>query len=128
MWVSKVTQPNIAQAVHLMAQFASNPTTRHHEMVNNIFQYLKHTMDHLITLEPANNPTAPLCLETYSDADWAGDKVGAKSTTGFLIQLNGIVIDWKSQLQSTDALSTTNAEVIALSDSARRAIGLKNVL
>lgn len=130
MWVSQVTRPDIAHNVHLMARFASNPTIRHHEMVDDIFRYLKHTSDYSIVFEPdqPDNLNAPLTLEAYSDADWAGDTVAAKSTTGILVKLNGMVIDWKSQLQTTVALSSTDSEVIALSETSRRVIGLKNAI
>jgi len=128
MWVSQVTRPDVAHAVHLMARFASNPTTRHHELVDDIFRYLKHTSDLSIVLESSDNPDSILRLEAYSDADWAGDREGGRSTTGYLVRLNGIVVDWKSQLQSTVALSTTDSEVIALSETARNVIGLRHLL
>jgi hypothetical protein len=47
---------------------------------------------------------------TYVDADLAGDADTMRSTTGFAIMLSGGIVSWLSKLQTTVALSTTEAE------------------
>ena len=62
-------------------------------------------------------------LEVFVDADFAGgfnatnaeDPASACSRTGFVIKHAGCPIIWKSKLQTEIALSTTEAECIALS-------------
>ena len=64
-------------------------------------------------------------MEIFVDADFAGgfDKANAEdpelvySRTGFIIKYAGCPIIWKSKLQTEIALSTTEAEYIALSTS-----------
>ena len=46
----------------------------------------------------------------FSDADWAGDLDDRKSTSGYLFQISGGAITWKSKKQSSVALSTAEAE------------------
>jgi hypothetical protein len=53
---------------------------------------------------------------TYVDADLAGDTDTMRSTTGFAIMLSGGIISWLSKLQSTVALSTTEAETNAATE------------
>jgi hypothetical protein len=67
-------------------------------------------------------------LEAYSDADWAGDVVDRKSTSGWIIKLCGGVISWKSSKQTSTALSTVEAEYIAASDCAREIIWTRKLL
>ena len=55
----------------------------------------------------------------YSDADWGSDCNDCRSTTGYLFQIGGTVVTWKSQKQSCVALSTAEAEYMALSNTAQ---------
>ena len=50
----------------------------------------------------------------YSDADWANDMDDRHSTTGNVFTMSGGAISWLSQKQETVALSTVEAEYIAL--------------
>ncbi|KAL0329107.1 UNVERIFIED_CONTAM: Retrovirus-related Pol polyprotein from transposon TNT 1-94 [Sesamum radiatum] len=45
---------------------------------------------------------------------------------GFLFKLNGSVVAWKSSKQDTTADSTTEAEYIAASEAAKKAVCMKN--
>ena len=58
------------------------------------------------------NPT----LEGYSDSDWAGCLETRRSTSGCLVRFNGDVISWMSRRQKTVALSSAEAEYMALSE------------
>ena len=87
--------------------------------------YLRETRDEGILLDPKKELAA---LEIYVDADWSGnyfrktaedDASTAKSRTGFVVMYAGVPITWHSKLQSQIALSTTEAEYIALSSSLR---------
>jgi hypothetical protein len=70
------------------------------------------------------------------DADFAGlwnyesdqDPVCVKSRTGYVMTLGGCPIQWNSKLQTEIALSTTEAEYIALSQAMRELIPLRRLL
>jgi len=65
----------------------------------------------------------------FVDANWAPTtETQRKSTTGFIFRLNGGAVAWSSKLQTVVALSSTEAEYIALSEASRLAVFLKNVL
>ena len=61
----------------------------------------------------------------YTDADWAGDIESRRSTSGYVFMMNGGCISWKSQKQRTVALSSTEAEYMALSEATKEAVWLK---
>jgi hypothetical protein len=67
-------------------------------------------------------------LLSYSDSDWAGDLDERKSRSGYLVLLNCSAIIWSSKLQISVALSSTEAEYIALSLAARDVIWMRNLL
>ena len=63
----------------------------------------------------------------YSDSDWAGSKVDRRSTTGYYFSMNteGPPISWKSKKQHTIALSSCEAEYMALAASSQEGMYLK---
>ncbi|KAK2578099.1 hypothetical protein KPH14_000762 [Odynerus spinipes] len=63
----------------------------------------------------------------YGDADWANDPKERKSVTGFVFLASGGAISWASQRQRTVALSTVEAEYIALSSTCQEALWLQQL-
>ena len=63
-------------------------------------------------------------LVGYSNADWGGDCDNYKSTSGYCFQVGGTVVSWRSKKQSCVALSTAEAEYMALTSTAPEAIWL----
>ena len=65
---------------------------------------------------------------TFADADFARDVDQRKSTTGFIVYLNGGPVAWRSQLQKSVALSTMDAETFAVSEGTRTTVYVVNLL
>jgi len=66
-----------------------------------------------------------LKLEGFVDADLAGDVDSRKSTTGYVYTLGGTAVSWSSTLQKIIALLTTEAEYVAVSESAKEIVWLR---
>jgi len=64
-------------------------------------------------------------LHVFCDADFAGGKDSARSTTGYISFLNSGAVQWKSQLQKLCALSTMESECISLCEAIKEALSLK---
>ena len=64
----------------------------------------------------------------YCDADWAGDTDDRKSMSGYMFQISGAAISWRSKKQSCVALSIAEAEYIALASAAQEAIWMRQLL
>ena len=79
--------------------------------LTSLLRYVKGTIDIVPTIAP--DPSSPELFSTYSDADHGGDKLGGKSTTGYVIKIRTGAVSWSSKLQSIIALSTTEAEYVA---------------
>lgn len=60
-----------------------------------ILRYLKGSRERGITYGSQDQ----LLIERCSDFDWAGDKKGRKSTSGFIFVLNGGPVSWCSKRQ-----------------------------
>lgn len=104
----------------------------HEKAVKRIVRYLKRTKDQGLILHVDKTKG----LQCYVDADFAGtfnkqdpsNPKDCRSRTGFVIKFANCPIVWSSKLQSTIALSTTEAEYMALSSATRELIYLMNIL
>jgi hypothetical protein len=105
------TRPDIAFAVIKMSQFSANPGQKHLDKAMYIMRYLVGTQDYSIVYDGVKAEG----LIAYTDLDWAADQIKRRSTTGYFATLAGGIICWQSCLQKTVALSSTEAEYMALS-------------
>ncbi|XP_033253947.1 secreted RxLR effector protein 161-like [Drosophila miranda] len=67
-------------------------------------------------------------VKGFADADWANDKLDRKSYSGYVFFLAGSAFSWTSAKQSVVAMSSTEAEYVALSTAAREAVYLQGLL
>ena len=118
LYASIATRPDIAQAVGAVSKFNSCPTEAHLTAVKRIFRYLKGTINLGIKYERSDDKH----LVGFSDVDWAGDVDDRHFTTGNLFLMAGAAIDWFSKRQPVVALSTTEAEYVALSAATQEAV------
>ena len=107
----------------IVSRFLSNPGKKHWEAVKWILRYLKGTSKTCLCYGGAD----PV-WEGYTDSDMAGDLDGRKSTTGFLYTFAGGAVSWQSRLQRCVALSTTEAEYIAIAEGGKEMLWLKRFL
>ena len=122
LYLSTRTRPDITFAVNNIARFSSNPTAQHWTAVKRIFRYLKGTI-HLGLLNERNGLKK---LIGYSDADWGGDCNDHISTSGYLFLVGGIAVSCRSNKQTCVALSTAEAEYMALASAAQEAVWMRH--
>ena len=126
------TRPDIAFSTHQCARFCNNPKLLHETAMKRIGRYLLGTLDKGIIL----NPDGTKNIECFIDADFAGNwnkdeaesSTNMLSRTGYVIRFMGCPIIWVSKLQTEIALSTTEAEYIALSQAMRDVIPLMTII
>ena len=111
MYAMVCTRPDIAHVVGTVSRFLSNPSRKHWNAVKWILRYLYGTIDMKLYFG-GDKPT----LMGYSDSDMVGDIDSRKSTSDYLIKFVGGVVTWQSRLQRCVALSTTEAEFIAITE------------
>ena len=61
-------------------------------------------------------------------SDLGGDIDTRRSTTGYIYTFGGTIVSWVSQLQKLVALSTTEAEYVAITEASKEMLWLKNFL
>jgi len=123
MFLAVMTRPDIAFAVGQVSRFLNEPSKSHWTAVKRIMRYLAGTKSYGICYQGDCDE-----LMVYSDADFAGDTVTRKSTTGYLSILAGAPITWSSHRQGCVSRSTTEAEYIAASTAAQETMWLRMML
>ena len=124
LFLSTRTRPYIAYAVGTTARFSASPTKSHWTAVKRILRYINGTLD--LGLLYSNEESVNLV--GFSDADWAGDQNDRKSTSGYIFQLSNGAVSWRSKKQSCVALSTAEAEYMALSSAFQEAAWMRQLL
>lgn len=133
-YLEQSTRPDLAYSLHQCQRFAANPKKQHAEAVKWIGKYLAGTRDKGLILRPHDSYS----FDCYVDADWAGnwdptgkpedDRDTARSRSGYVVFYAGCPIVWASKLQTTIALSSTEAELYALSTALRTVIPLMRIV
>lgn len=117
------TRPDITHAVSILSQFNSNFGKQHWIAAKRVLRYLKSTENlGLIFKKSEEN------LVSYADADWSANIDDRRSYTGHAFCFAGATVSWESRKQRTVAMSSTEAEYMALSESAKEAIHLRRFL
>ncbi|KAI2499350.1 hypothetical protein MHU86_15132 [Fragilaria crotonensis] len=132
MYLAANTRPDIAFSVHQAARFSHAPRQSHAVAVKRILRYLKATQDKGLIMSPTDDRR----VDCYVDADFAGafavenpqDPMSVKSRTGYVIMYRGSPLLWVSKMQTQVALSTMEAEYVALSQSMRDLIPIRQIL
>ena len=102
------SRPNLQLSVGICARFQSNPIQSPLNAVKRILRYLVGTTNLGLWYKKGTSCD----VISYCDADFAGDIVERKSTSGCCYFLGKSLITWTSKKQNTIALSTAEAEYV----------------
>ena len=123
-YLTVATRPDIAYAVNRLASFTSNPNFEHYSAAKRVLRYLKGTRNFGITYRDQNErllgPMDSNTIYGFSDAAFVNTE-DQKSISGCVFLANMGAITWRSKKQATIALSTTEAEYVALAEAVREA-------
>lgn len=112
MYLMLGSRPDLCFAITYFSQFQNCYTAEHWKYLKQVLRYLKLTENYALKYTKSKNNK--LELSSYVDADFANCPLDRKSVTGFLIKLNNNIINWKTKKQNVVALSTCEAEYVAL--------------
>lgn len=124
LYAAQVTRPDIQFAVSSVSRYNNDPGKPHWLAVKRIMRFLKGTIDYKLTYRKGF-----MCdLKGFCDADWASDATDRRSTSGYVFMMSGAAISWCSKKQPTVALSTVEAEYMAMAVATQEALWLSALL
>lgn len=111
-------RPDLCAAVNYFSRFQDKPINKTlWTSLKRVLRYVKGTLNYGLFYEKPS-VKGDIALQCYVDASWAASKIDRKSTTGYIYLLNKSTISWATRKQRTVALSSTEAEYIALAEAA----------
>lgn len=123
MYLAVSTRPDIAFAVNYLSQFNTNYNAEHWKAAKRVLRYLRGTSECGLMYERTE-----LSLFGVVDADWGSNVVDRRSYSGYAYILAGAPISWEARKQKTVALSSTEAEYMAISEATKEAVYLREIL
>ncbi|GMF17006.1 unnamed protein product [Phytophthora lilii] len=124
MYLACGIRPDISAAVAKLSRFLESPGEKHWDAGIKVVRYLLKTKDVGITYDGQLGTQ----LVAYSDTDWAGNCDDRRSVSGVMLLLCGDPVVWRSTFQKTVALSSTEAEYMALSDCVKACVWMRLLL
>jgi reverse transcriptase-like protein/LTR polyprotein gag-polypeptide-like protein/gag-pre-integrase-like protein/Pol polyprotein len=112
------TRFDIAHQVGMLSRFMDSPTEEHLKAALHTWAYVVRTDDFGLTYVKGANPV----IKAYSDSDWGGCLDTSRSTAGWVLTMSGSPISWSSKRQSVVALSSTEAEYMATSETGKEVV------
>jgi hypothetical protein len=122
LYAAVIARPDVAFAVSRLARFTTNPGPLHHAAADRVLLYLKET-SHLALQFGGEDD-----FRVASDASFADNTTDRKSSQAYAMKLFGGMIGWRSNKQETVTTSTTEAELLALSQAAKEALFVSRLL
>ena len=129
-YLANATRPDIAYAVNRLATYTANPGFKHYGAAKRVLRYVKGTKNYGITYHAQSTrhvgPLDSNLVYGFSDAAFANADDN-RSISGYVFLSNGGAITWGSRKQTSIALSSTEAEYVALSEASREAMWLRHL-
>ena len=123
MYLAVATRPDISYAVQYHSQWLERPGRAHWESAKRVVRYLMGTRERWLVLGGSRAG-----LVGYTDADWGTSTDSRHSISGYVFTLGGGAISWSAKKQAVVALSSTEAEYIAITHAAKEALWLRALL
>jgi hypothetical protein len=126
-YAANMTRIDIAYAVSVLSRQLAAPTQLHLIAAKRILRYLAGT-SHYAMIFKTHHEQSNYPIVAYTDASHANDLIDRKSTTGTVIKFYGNTICWQSKKQKCVALSSTDAEYYAMSETVCEALWVRQWL
>jgi hypothetical protein len=130
-YLAHSTRPDIAHAVQQVSQYSQDPGAKHWAAVKQILRYLAGTRALGLRFAASGSAAGQLIqpLVSYVDASHASCTDTMRSTTGWVLGLgDGNWIDWSTRKQAVVALSSCEAEYMALATAAQGVLWARQFL
>ncbi|GJQ96349.1 retrovirus-related pol polyprotein from transposon TNT 1-94 [Tanacetum coccineum] len=118
------SRPDLIYAVCLCSRYQAKPTEKHLNAVKRIFRYQKGT----INMGLWYSKDTGMSMTAYADADYAGCQDTRRNTSGSAQFLGDKLVRWSSKKQKCTAISSTEAEYIALSGCCAQILWMRSQL
>ena len=116
LYAAITTRPDVAFATSRLARYMTNPGPEHQRAADRAISYLVRSRSLALQFNSLDT------LQVACDSSFADNTLDRKSSQGYVMKLFGGTIDWKASKQATVTTSSTEAELLSLSQAARESM------
>ena len=133
LWLARLSRPDIAHGVTRLASGITRWSVNHDKMLYRLVSYMNSTVEYGVWCS-VRGDSRNMSLHLFTDADLGGDICTMKSHSGIYLVIQSpdgthFPISWSSRRQQCVAKSTTESEIVALSEGLfNEAIPVQSVL
>ena len=113
LYLVKLSRPELASPVRELSKFMDKATEVHKSALERTIQYVINTKNEKLFMHA--DPKLRGVIEAYTDSNYASDRDTRSSVSGFAIYVNGCLVSWRSKIQNSVTLLSTEAEYVAVS-------------
>ena len=124
MWGQLATRPDLLFSVSLLTRFQANPGIKHWKALMHVVRYIKNIINYGLTY----SWDFELSPSAFVDTDYGGCRDTCCSMSGYVFTMAGGAVTWSSKWQATVALSTVEAEYVALSRCGQQMVWMQSWL
>ncbi|GKE89470.1 hypothetical protein Tco_1566945 [Tanacetum coccineum] len=117
-------RPYLQFAICIYARYQAWPIEKHLHAVKRIFQYLRGTVNQGLWYPKDSS----ISLTTFPEADHAGSQDTCRCTSSSMQFLGDRLVSWSSKRQKSAAISSTEAEYIAMSGCCAQILWMRSQL
>lgn len=121
-YLAIISRPDLAHVVSKMSQFSAHPHIEHFTAAKHILRYIRSSSKVSLIF---NGNKDFFC---YTDADWGSDTSDRRSYSGHVVFFGGGPVAWESKKQHVIALSTMEAEYIAMCQGTKEVIFIRSLI
>ncbi|CAE7215048.1 unnamed protein product [Symbiodinium sp. CCMP2456] len=124
-------------AIRALSSYMSAPTRKAQAALKHLLKYLLEGQHHGLILDRKDRhcgisgqvaPSDAMCIESYSDADWATHKGNRRSVSSSMVFVSGCLLYSSARTQRVIALSSGEAELLSATSSLCDALFIRQLV
>jgi hypothetical protein len=123
-YLMQCSRPDICYSVSILSRYMQQPRELHWRFVKKLLKYIELTKHYSLVY----TKTTLLEIKGYTDSDYGSSTEDRKSISGYLFKYGDCSITWNSSKQKTVALSSTEAEYMALTNAIKEGVWIKQLI
>lgn len=127
MYTMVCSRSDLSHAISILSRYMIDPSLNHWDALKKVLRYMREAINLGILFEKISDKNDQP-LVGFVDFDFATDLDNIRSQTEIVFTLFRTAINWKSSLQHIVALSTTEAEYLAMTETVNEGIWLRGLV
>ena len=119
LYLVKHLHPNLANVTRELSKANNGMNPVAYKALLCVIKYVLDTKNLGLNIQLTWNSNEPWEIICFSNSNYTGDHVSRRGISGYILYVLCVLVSWQSQSQKSVSLSSSEAEYIALSETAK---------